>query len=384
MLGTVFRTDDVPVEGRLDLWRDLLTTTRSPSEITSPHAADFWAEYHLMELGPVTVWPTSYQPSRFRRNQRLVRRSDPERYHLTLLIQGGLAVDHVGRANTFGPRDLLITDSSRPYDVRPHDVRPHDVRPHSLRPDSLRPDDVRSVRSHDDRQRQVVQGVGVDFPKTLLSVPPHLVRDLLCRPLPGQDGVGALLTDFLVGLDRQAQHLGPSDAPRLGRIVLDLVSAWLAQLLETEDALDPETRHRVTVAGIRAFIRQNLHDPALTPTVIAAAHHISLSYLHRIFQQRTQGDTVAAWIRDQRLAGASRDLADPAMRATPIHTVAARWGMPRASEFTRAFRTAYGVSPSEYRLRAASERQQRLEEGFEERPGAEQGQGQGLGQGLGR
>ncbi|MFI1027055.1 helix-turn-helix domain-containing protein [Streptomyces sp. NPDC020951] len=339
MLGTVFRTDDVPAEGRLDLWRDLLTTTRSPSEITSPHAADFWAEYHLMELGPVTVWPTSYQPSRFRRNQRLVRRSDPERYHLTLLIQGGLAVEHIGRANTFGPRDLLMTDSSRPYDVLPH-----------------------GAPSYDDRDRQVVQGVGVDFPKALLSVPPHLVRDLLCRRLPGQDGVGALLTDFLVGLDRQSQHLGPSDAPRLGRIVLDLVSAWLAHLLETEDALDPETRHRVTVERIRAFIRQNLHDPTLTPTMIAAAHHISLSYLHRIFQQRTQGDTVAAWIRDQRLAGARRDLADPALRATSIHTVAARWGMPRASDFTRAFRTAYGVSPREYRLRAASERQQEQEQ----------------------
>jgi AraC-like DNA-binding protein len=64
---------------------------------------------------------------------------------------------------------------------------------------------------------------------------------------------------------------------------------------------------------------------------------------------------VASYIRDQRLENARRDLADPALRAMPVHTVAARWGFPRAAEFTRAFRTAHGVPPSELRARAAAE-----------------------------
>jgi AraC-like DNA-binding protein len=85
--------------------------------------------------------------------------------------------------------------------------------------------------------------------------------------------------------------------------------------------------------------------------VIAAAHHISLSYLHRIFQQRSQGETVAAWIRNRRLEGARRDLADPSLHGTPIHAIAARWGFPRASDFTRAFRAIHGQSPREFRLR---------------------------------
>jgi AraC-like DNA-binding protein len=38
-----------------------------------------------------------------------------------------------------------------------------------------------------------------------------------------------------------------------------------------------------------------------------------------------------------------------------VHTIAARWGIPRASDFTRAFRTAYGISPTEYRFQALSE-----------------------------
>ncbi|MFJ6863393.1 helix-turn-helix transcriptional regulator [Streptomyces termitum] len=86
--------------------------------------------------------------------------------------------------------------------------------------------------------------------------------------------------------------------------------------------------------------------------MVAAAHHLSLSYLHRVFGRQSGGETVAAWIRSQRLERARQDLEDPALRTTPVHAVAARWGIPRASDFSRSFRAAYGVSPHEHRTRA--------------------------------
>ncbi|CAM5527886.1 AraC family transcriptional regulator [Streptomyces purpurascens] len=94
---------------------------------------------------------------------------------------------------------------------------------------------------------------------------------------------------------------------------------------------------------IRAFVRDHLHDPNLNPGAIAAAHHISRSYLYRLFEHEEQ--SISAWIRGQRLECARRDLAEPALGATPIHAIAARWGFPRAADFTRAFRSAYGIPP---------------------------------------
>jgi AraC-like DNA-binding protein len=296
MIGTVFRSEDVPVDDRFDHWREMVGRMRSPSDIISAHTTDFWAEFRLMELGPVTVWPTSFLPTRYRRSQKMVRQSDPELYHLSLLLDGELTLDHAGRHGTFGAFDLHLADSSQPYDLRPTD--------------ELRPAPVR--------------GVGVDFPKSLLPLPPHRVGELLGRGIPGREGIGALLTDFLIGL-KQA-------------------------------ALPPETRQEALARRVTAFIRQNLHDPELTPRVIAAAHHISVSYLHRVFQQHTRGETVAAWIRGRRLEGAHRDLADRSLRTTPVHVIAARWGYPRASDFTRAFRTAYGLPPTEYRQEALAGR----------------------------
>ncbi|MFD9118079.1 helix-turn-helix transcriptional regulator [Streptomyces bottropensis] len=328
MIGTVFRSDDVPVEHRFDFWRELMHRAIAPSHMISLYADDFWAEQRLLELGPVLVWPTSHLPTGFRRTEKLVRQSDPEMYHLSLVLGGGLGFEHVGRAEDYGPSDLWLSDTSRPYEVHP--------------PVGL--------------GRQVISGVGVDFPKALLPLPAARVRLLLGRRLPGQEGVGALLTGFLTGLEQQADVLRPSDAPRLGTVLIDLLAAWFAQVLDAEDALPPETRQRALTTRVRAFIRENLHDPELTPPVIAAAHHISLSYLHRLFQQDTPGETVAAWIRAQRLEGARRDLADPNLSSTPVHTIATRWGMVRASDFTRAFRSTYGVSPVEYRTRVGSAR----------------------------
>ncbi|WP_405537926.1 AraC family transcriptional regulator [Streptomyces sp. NBC_00075] len=330
MIGTVFRSDDVPPEHRFDYWRELVGRTHAPSDMSSEYTTDFWAEQRLLELGPVTVWPASFRPTRFHRDARMVRRSDPELYHLSLVLGGGLGVDHAGRTDTHGPQDLYVIDTSRPYDVRPPA----------------------------DQDRRMVTGVGVEFPKALLPASPDQVRDLLGRRMSGRDGVGAVLTGFLTGLNQQADSLRPSDAPRLGTALLDLLLAWFAHVLDAEATLPPEIRDRTLTVRIRAFIRQNLHDPELTPPVIAAAHHISVSYLHRLFQDqtqdRTQGETVAAWIRARRLEGARRDLADPALRAVPVHTIAARWGLPRPAHFSRAFRTAYGLSPTEYRLLAAT------------------------------
>ncbi|WP_105969086.1 AraC-like ligand-binding domain-containing protein [Streptomyces geranii] len=328
MIGAKFRSEDVAAEDRFDYWRELIGRTHAPSDMSSEYATDFWAEQRLLELGQVTVWPASFRPTRFLRDARMVRQSDPEFYHVSLVLGGGLGVDHAGRADTHGPQDLYVIDTSRPYDVRPPD----------------------------DRDRRVVTGVGVEFPKVLLPMPPEQVGQLLGRRLSGQEGVGALLAGFLTGLNQQADSLQPADAPRLGAALLDLLRAWFAQVLDTESALPPEIRDRTLTAHIRAFILENLHDPQLTPPVIAAAHHISLSYLHRLFQQQGRGETVAAWIRSQRLEGARRDLADPALRTTPVHTIAARWGLHRPADFSRAFRTAYGVPPTEYRLQALAVR----------------------------
>ncbi|MFF8983814.1 helix-turn-helix domain-containing protein [Streptomyces globisporus] len=319
MIGTVFRTDDVPTADRFDYWSDLVGLTR-PSSMSTVHAENFRAELLFMELGSVKVWPTTVLPTRYRLGAKRARQVDTGLYHLTLLLSGGLALDRSGESNTFGPSDLHMVDDSEAFDLRPANAL----------------------------SQTPVTGVGVDIPKALLPLPEHRVRPLLGRGISGRTGVGALLTEFLSGLTRQAKVLTPSDAIPMGAVVVDLVSACLAQELGTDSQLPQSTRREALLRQIEAFISQHLHHPDLTPRMVAAAHHISVSYLHRLYEQQEHGETVAARIRRKRLEGARCDLVNDS--TTPIYEIGAKWGFRRASEFSRAFKSAFGLSPREYRV----------------------------------
>jgi AraC-like DNA-binding protein len=110
-------------------------------------------------------------------------------------------------------------------------------------------------------------------------------------------------------------------------------------------ALNP--RQRALFGRIQAFTESRLADPELSPDGIAAAHHISVRSLYKLFQ--AEDTTVAAWIRTRRLEHCRQDLVDPALAERPIGAIAARWGFASPAQFNRAFRAEYDVTPGEYR-----------------------------------
>ncbi|MCZ1006667.1 helix-turn-helix domain-containing protein [Streptomyces lydicus] len=324
LVESVYRSEDVPLADRFDCWRTLVGRTHAPVELVSDYREDFRVFQRTLSLGAVSVWPSSFQPVLFRRTPRLIRESDPEGLHLTLPLKGTLYVSTGRDDASHGPYSLNVLDTSHPFEVR-------------------------SVGGSDGLHT----GVGLEVPAALLPVPGRQRDRLAGLRLSAGEGFGALLAQLLTQLANGTHAYQPADGPRLGSVVVDLLSALFAHALDANTLLPPETHRQALVLRIRSFIQRHLHDPQLTPPVIAAAHHISLSYLHRLFQH--EEETVAAWIRRQRLDRARRDLADPAQRTTPIHAVGARWGFPRAADFTRAFRTAYGMPPSDYRSTLQSE-----------------------------
>ncbi|MEU5211089.1 AraC family transcriptional regulator [Streptomyces sp. NPDC020742] len=320
LIETVYRSEDVPAADRFDCWREVVSHTHAPMELASDHREDFRASQRLLELGAVSVWPTTFQPASFRRTPKLVRQSDPEGLHLSLPLSGPLHAVRGEEEAVYGPDSLCVVDTSRPVDVHAGD----------------------GARLH--------TGVGLEVPKALLPLPRNQVDRAAGLRLSPQDGFGALLAQLLTQLAKSTDSYQPTDGPRLGGVVVDLLSALISQALDVDASLPPETHRNNLVLRIRAFVQGHLHDPQLTPRTIAAAHHISTGYLHRLFKE--QGITVSSWIRRQRLEHARRDLADATLRSASIHMIASRWGFPRATDFSRAFRNAYGMPPRDYRYHA--------------------------------
>jgi AraC-like DNA-binding protein len=78
----------------------------------------------------------------------------------------------------------------------------------------------------------------------------------------------------------------------------------------------PDAAHRGLMLQITAFIEAHLGEVGLSPAQIAAAHHISLRQLHKLFH--ADGTTVAGWIRQRRLEHCGHDLRDPRWAARPV------------------------------------------------------------------
>ncbi|MFI8277279.1 helix-turn-helix domain-containing protein [Streptomyces sp. NPDC085929] len=180
---------------------------------------------------------------------------------------------------------------------------------------------------------------------------PHDRADrLLGTRLSSRTGSGALLAGYLSGLRENADHCDAEELQRLGSVGVDLATVFLAGQLDRPPVLPAETRQQALLARIQAFIDHNLADPDSAPATIAAHHHISVRLLHRLFQQEPK--TVRATIRRSRLERSRADLADVRLGHRSIGETAARWGFRDQADFSRAFRLAYGTTPSDFRRTA--------------------------------
>ncbi|CAN5157012.1 helix-turn-helix domain-containing protein [soil metagenome] len=129
---------------------------------------------------------------------------------------------------------------------------------------------------------------------------------------------------------------------------------FVAMVIECEDSttVGQEKRARFLLRQrIARDIRARIPDTALTPRDIARRVGISVSYLHRIFNEH--GTTVSSYIMDQRLNLAYEKLASSGGFRTTIAEVAFSAGFKSPSHFCKAFAARYKRSPSDVRPKGA-------------------------------
>ncbi|GGS60818.1 AraC family transcriptional regulator [Planobispora rosea] len=319
----VVSTAEVPAQERFAFWREVSSTTWVPYDARCPPQLRqrFQAQiaYRQLDLVQATLMTTT--PYAIRRTPRLIRQTDPEIYKLGCTVQGHGVVAHDDHQAVFGPGDLVLYDTSRPYRAE------------------LAPDAPTS------------QMLVLKFPRSSLPLPSRDLRRLSMVPISGAHGIGALTSQFMLQIARRLDELTPSDTARLAALTLDVLTAALAGALDADGSVPPESRRRALLAEIHAFILAHLGDTRLSPETIAAAHHISLRSLHQLFH--TGGHTVAGWIRERRLERCRRDLADPRLATRTITAIAARWGFTSPAHFSQTFRSAYSLSPRQFRHQSA-------------------------------
>jgi len=283
-----------------------------PLHVSSQGADHFRGVIRAASVDEVHVTDVRATSHVVERTPELIARGDRSYFKLSLMLAGTGLLIQDDREAVLQPGDLAVYDTDRPYSL-----------------------------VFDDEFRTMV----VMFPKHLISLPPEMIGQLTAVRISGHEGLGGMVVPYLTQLAGNLDQLAGNTGARLAHSALDLVSTVFTRELGLDDvSADP---HRALVQRIRGYIDRNLASTELGPASIASAHYISTRHLHGLFQE--QGVTVSTWIRTRRLEQCRRDLLDPMLADRPVAAIAARWGFVDAAHFSRAFKTTFGISPSEYR-----------------------------------
>jgi AraC-like DNA-binding protein len=282
----------------------------------------------VIDLGVLRLASFRYPELEMHRPQRMIRRGDPEMYELALPLTGSSALIQARRQAVVRPNEFTFLTTSRPYECQ-HLTR---------RAQASAPGSTGAPPTAD--------SVAILLPQSALPLPQAKVSRLLAGRLPTSEGMASLLAQFLLRVVQHPERFRPNDAGQLGSMALDLVSATLAQHLDLEQTLPAEARQQALRARIDAFIMENLGDAELNARTIAAAHHVSLRTVYRLWEGEGMG--IAELIRHRRLERCRRDLTNPFLADRPIYAIAARWGFADKTKFARLFRTTYGLSPQAF------------------------------------
>ncbi len=155
--------------------------------------------------------------------------------------------------------------------------------------------------------------------------------------------LAALLGDHLSMLYRDLPAMNDASAAAHLRICVQLILAAFQKQRRMSDSVRTAARAAM-LARIRRYVQDNLYSAELSPDKILSVFPLARPTLYRMFEHE---GGIYAYIRNCRLREAAETLARP--RALAVANLASRLGFGSHSDFTRAFRRAYGIAPQEFR-----------------------------------
>lgn len=307
-----YSTSTAPVDERLAYWNALACQIYNNLTIDAEAGRPFDADMVRARLGELSLMSARSTAA------QVSRRSDPERnarglgmFDLHFQLEGRSLNTQSGREAVLETGDFTLCDASRPYLVRFNEAN------HML---------------------------CIKVPMGSLAQRLGDVESLICRPVSGADGPGAMLSSFLSSLlpqIDQAQDDGWGET--VSEVILDLMTLAYRPLGETAAGATPGRVQWMSKA--RGFIDQHICDPELGVAAIAAELGVSSRYVQMLFA--AEGATPSAFIQERRLRMAAERLRRP--DAPCITEVAMAVGFNDLTHFGRAFRRRYGVTPRDYR-----------------------------------
>jgi AraC-like DNA-binding protein len=311
-----FSTDQLPAHERFDYWREvraarIFGVTVELEAVKRPHFSGRFLAYPLGDSALVEMHASSYR----------VHRSDSD---IANAASDSLCIyQQIDGACWFrtGSDDEFLVGAGAI-------ATSHSDLPYFTTPTSETGFHLRLVKIPFNRCRTLVKA-GVD---------------LSARPLAVEPGIPALLAAYFASFVKQAPHLDGAAAETAIQTLAQLALAARG-LAETRDEHGRAAVRNARLQQARQLIDRHLHRSDLAPAMLAEMMGISVRQLHMLFEPT--GTTCARHVAARRLERARLLLSQSVAR--PIGDIAPACGFDSLSTFYRTFRSAYGMSPSDFR-----------------------------------
>ncbi len=306
----VLDTCEVPEDTRHEAWTGALSQALVPVKVTATGPGSELGLLRSHPLGHLRTVALDGGPQRISRPPSLCRPEPGGRFALALCLDGEAVFTQAGHTAWPGPDEIVVIDLARPFALNfPQRFR---------------------------------LGL-VHLPQRTLGSP-RTLECLAGSTLRPDDGTVTMLRLLLTHVLDGAALFGPVAAARLGGHVADLVDA-----IAFERDQEPASAREHLLARAGEYIDAHLGRPDLGPESVARALRISVRYLHRLFEGEEL--TITRLILQRRVEACARALERHGPYGPTLAELARRHGFSSASHFSRAFRAAYGVTPSQWRGR---------------------------------
>ncbi len=309
-----FAAAALPPRARFEAWRHLLASVFEPNLDPDYVGRELRAEAKAVHIGNALVVDVKAESQGFVRSPRLVAAEGVDHYLVQIYRDGVCDGTYGDVQNTVHPGDIKIIDLARPF--------------HTF---------------------------NTDFDNVTLTLPRAVLAPLLDRPdaqhgrvLSRQTPLARILRSHILALSASAGELGHDDGIAMAANTMQLVATCLGG---TPRRLDESLPYRAAIASqtVRDFIDRNLGVADLGPDMLARRFNMSRAHLYRLFAEE---GGVAAYIQTRRLYRCYLAITAPESVTRAIGEIALSCGFSSEAHFSRAFRRAFGMSPSDARAGA--------------------------------
>lgn len=299
---------------RLDYWRDIISSTFVALDCDAPASCDFEATLSSGALRDVQFSTVASRAQHVSRTPQRIRQAPYDYFLLSFQQRGSGRVIQDGRAAALRPGDFALYDTARPYELVFEE----------------------------------------DFEQLVLRVPRAYLARRVVRPerltaiafSSRANSSAAVTSGFVSALAEKIGQLPDAVSSTFHQALIDVLVGSLAE--GAQDAPGATTANRLVLRQrIRTYVEQHLSDATLDCGGVAAAHGISVRYLHKLFAD--EGVSLSEWLWSRRLERARAALESSTSTGQSVTQIAYDWGFKDPAHFSRAFRARYGFAPSELR-----------------------------------